>query len=1048
MPAAPLPADEKSRIRALHALEVLGSGPEPEFDALVNIASLVCGVPFSSITLIDTDRQWFKATKGMHGIAEAPRSVSFCAHAILGQDVLEVPDATQDPRFSDNPTVTSGPCIRFYAGAPLILSDGHQVGTLCVSDLEPHQLDATQRAILRSLAVAASRALEGRKAILAQENTLRELHKSELLLDRTGRLAQVGGWEVDLLTGKNDWTDETRRIYGVPPDYEPSVEQAINYFAREAQPIIQQAVSLGIAEGTGWDLELPFVRHDGTPIWVRAVGAVDFEGGKAVRLVGALQDVTARRVANMESQKNALLLRSAIDIIDEAFVVFDPQDRLVLCNEKYREIYAASAPMIMPGNTFEQIVRYGVERGQYLAAIGQEEEWIAQRLESHRLSNSTQFQKLNDDRSLRVVERKLPDGHIVGFRVDITDQVRAIEAAQQASHAKGQFLANMSHEIRTPMNAMLGMLTLLRKTPLTPQQTDYVTKSEGATRLLLGVINDILDYSKIEAGHLTLDNQPFDMQQLVQDLRVILSTSAGAKPVKVTYQIDLGLPQRLVGDAMRLQQVLVNLGGNAIKFTPQGQVHISIRLKGQTPYTAHLEAAVTDTGVGISPENQARIFDGFSQAETSTTRRFGGTGLGLTISQRLVAQMGGELKVVSVLGQGSRFYFSLTLPYLPAAQLAAAVTRASTSPRLIGMRLLLAEDNPASQQVARELLQLEGAVVQVAGDGQQAIDAIEARQLTPTRFDLVLMDIQMPVMDGFTATRHIRQVLGHKDLPIVAMTANALDSDRKACLAAGMNAHVAKPFDLDHLVSVLQHVARPMWELPEVQTKPQTPPYRQNNTTAIETERTQPTAEAYQAAQEARIDLDAALKRLGNNLPLYTRALRSFIDDLVALPTQLLAHRAAGELTQAASTLHKLKGLASTLGVNTLADVAKQGEVRLKAAGTALATTELTNVVAQTCDGIATVLPRMVTLLRLLQTSQSPSTQIVQRSPTPGLDLALRTLASKLENFDMDAVPLMTQLKQTWGSSPALQSLEDAIDSLDFEEALRLCHTLTWDDPT
>ncbi len=638
----------------------------------------------------------------------------------------------------------------------------------------------------------------------------------------------------------------------------------------------------------------------------------------------------------------------------------------------------------------------------------------------------------------------------------------AKELAETKAATKGQFLATMSHEIRTPMNAILGMLKLLHDTELSPRQLDYTDKTERAAKSLLGLLNDILDFSKMDAGKMILDPQPFAIDRLMRDLAIILSAYAGQKPLEVLFDIDPNLPKAFVGDAMRLQQVLINLSGNAIKFTAMGEVVVKITLEKMSGLYATLRFAVRDTGIGIDAESQAYIFTGFSQAEASTTRRFGGTGLGLSISKRLVELMGGTLELESASGKGSTFHFELTLPVADAAELSAlpaplpvrkemdvlladdnplacrltarmlqslgwkvdavsdgpqavalvqarvaagkapyqaifvdwempgidgwatldqirklmpapntpisimvtalgrdmlsqrtieeqanlqaflvkpvtasmlsdAVAQAlagrsnvRTTPRaksdkpkrLMGLHLLVVEDNLINQQVARELLQGAGAVVDVAENGELGVQAIA--KASPM-YDAVLMDIQMPVMDGYTATQAVRKDLGLDRLPIIAMTANAMPSDRAACLAAGMNEHVGKPFDLAHLIEVLlNHTKRATGGAFQA-------------TTPSTSAHVEPAASDLLPAVDA-LDVDSALGRMGGDTSLYLEVLQDYLRDLNGQPDQLDALLKAGDLVGALRLLHTIKGLSSTVGATYMAAVARDAERSVKLA--------------------------------------------------------------------------------------------------------------------
>ncbi len=619
---------------------------------------------------------------------------------------------------------------------------------------------------------------------------------------------------------------------------------------------------------------------------------------------------------------------------------------------------------------------------------------------------------------------------LISIRVDITERVaneqaliKARTEAEKASLAKGQFLANMSHEIRTPLNAVIGLLQIIHAGASDAQQQGQIAKAQTAAKSLLALLNDILDFSKIDSGKLALDPNPFDLTDMMNDLRVILEGQGNNDRLKLTVEVDANIPNVLVGDTTRLKQILINLGGNAIKFTPAGSVSVTATLLSSTPTEARVRFLVSDTGIGIAPENQARIFNDFSQADASTTRRFGGTGLGLGISRRLIKQMGGELHLRSDLGHGSEFSFELQLPISSAEQLkylaASAPTHSARS--LAGMSVLLVDDVAINREVAESLLCMEGARVTSAENGQLAVDVLAGGQHA---VDVVLMDMQMPVMDGLQATRIIRQRLRLTDLPIIAMTANTSPEDRQACLDAGMNDHMGKPFDLPVLVKILKQWA-PSATLRDSETA-----------TPIDTPDAAPTSQRWPATFNAQ----GALARLGHDARLYEKLLQGLAKHLENQCTQMAQALQDRDLQILAQGAHGIKGMALNLGAEHLSQTAAHLEQTLK------------HLLAQT-DRTAVTGPELLTLIGPLREAVDQTLAALQdwtaelNSPPPpalastasnvNLQTALQHLQGLLAQADMEALDhydqLLPGLKQAFEHD--LEALDQAMEQLDFEAA-------------
>ncbi|KUF10525.1 hybrid sensor histidine kinase/response regulator [Pseudoponticoccus marisrubri] len=488
---------------------------------------------------------------------------------------------------------------------------------------------------------------------------------------------------------------------------------------------------------------------------------------------------------------------SAVEELPDGFVIFDAEDRLLMCNEPYRQLYSQSAPAMVPGASFEEILRYGLERGQYADAIGREEEWLEKRLAQHRIPRTELEQKLDDGRWVRVFERETSDGGRAGLRIDITqtkeDQARLKEAmirAEAANRAKSAFLANMSHEIRTPMNGVVGMADLMRETELTEEQALYVDTIRSSGEALLVIINDILDYSKIEADKLQLHPEPFDLERAVHEVVMLLQPSARDKDIALLVDYDMFLPTRFVGDPGRIRQILTNLLGNAVKFTVDG--HVMVRVTGvmERDGGTSIHLTVEDTGIGIPADKVDHVFGEFNQVEDERNRQFEGTGLGLTITRRLVELMGGEVWVESEPGRGSCFGLRIQLPAdepikYESAQLPEALKQ-----------VLVVDDHGANRQILSKQLAILGLQTAFCTTGAEALD----RMHPPP--DVVLIDQDLPDMTGQDLVAQLRQA--GAAIPVILLCDNPGHLERRP--GAEVQAVLQKPAPRRALFDALEAV--------------------------------------------------------------------------------------------------------------------------------------------------------------------------------------------------------------------------------------------------
>jgi PAS domain S-box-containing protein len=903
-----------------------------------------------------------------------------------------------------------------------------------------------------------------------------------------------------------------------------------------------------------------------------ALQAVRARGDELGRLASVFEDMVGKLATRYESLVN--FMRSiVIKVCGDRTITFANRYATELLGFTNAELVGQRIELIIPPDWHEEVLRR-IESLQ-----GQEMQVNA--INENVTKSGERIWVAWSNRVIKTGEGREKELLCVGN--NITEEMRrkkeleslvaelevAREQALEANRAKGEFLANMSHEIRTPMNAVIGMTHLALQTDLTPKQRDYLRKADASAKALLRIINDILDFSKIEAGRLDMESVELNLEDVLDNLATLVAVKAGEKEIEVLFRVEPGVPIHLVGDPLRLGQVLINLASNAIKFTAQGEIVVSTRLVEEREDQVVLEFAVRDTGIGMTPAQAAKLFQPFTQADTTTTRKFGGTGLGLTISKRLVEMMGGQIRVDSEPGKGSTFTFtaafglarkerarfaslvgdlsglrvlvvddsqssrdifvealgSMTfdvgvapsaeeafveldraadagrpydlilmdykLPGLDGIEATRQITKRpwpGQAPTVImvtaygreevmkraedagikgflikpvnqsvllntimeayghdwhrshrplsaqmvsseamaairGACLLVAEDNEINQQVAREILESVGLRVDLANNGKEAVEKVRARP-----YDAVLMDIQMPELDGLQAAGELRRDGRFADLPIIAMTAHAMSGDRERSLAVGMNDHVTKPIDPNTLFAVLLRWVRPGQRepVPNIPTsQSEASPRRAVPPSTIEA--------------LPGIDRATGLKRVAGNETLYDKLLLDFHRDYASNIDQLRVAIGEGRLPDAERHIHTLKGVAGNIGAMDLHRTAQELDTALRLGDLEKAGSLLPEVERELTRVIKGLEPLAVQAAATrAETAKSGAGSGVAVNKAD-LETALRALADLIRKNDPEAEGALEQVRGALHGSHAmeLQQITQALDLFDFRKAAK-----------
>ncbi|GAB2683737.1 hypothetical protein GCM10027037_00910 [Mucilaginibacter koreensis] len=632
----------------------------------------------------------------------------------------------------------------------------------------------------------------------------KDLERTKKMLEETNQVARVGGWQMDLSSGTLYWSPVTKEIHGVSQNFEPDMRSGIDFYKEgENREVITAAVEKTMREGTPWDVELQIITVQGKELWVRVIGTAEMENGVCKRMYGTFQDVDEKKRVQLETNKARAILSAFVQHTPVAVAMLDKDMNYIAASDRWINDYDLKQSFAV-GRSYYELFPFVKEEGKARH----------QRILGGATESATEDAAVipGFDHQQYIAWEMRPwfqfDGTIGGMMIstqNITSLVQqreelkvAKQQAEQASIAKSEFLANMSHEIRTPLNGVIGFTDLVLKTELTSTQHQYLSIVNQSAGALLSIINDILDFSKIEAGKLELDIEKCDLYEMASQATDIITYQVQQKGLEMLLHLAPDLPRFIWTDSVRLKQILINLLSNAAKFTEKGEIELKVDVLEQLEGYSRFCFSVRDTGIGIRPDRQQKIFEAFSQEDSSTTKRYGGTGLGLTISNKLLAMMGSRLQLKSTPGKGSTFYFEVTLRSAPGEAIMLDDTVKLD-------RVLIVDDNDNNREIIRQMLLLKNIQSTQAKNGLEALQLLAAGN----NYDLILMDYHMPFMDGLETIRKIRENIAstQEELPIILLSSS---SDNEQVMQEGerlkVSSRILKPVKMQDFYYALSRL--------------------------------------------------------------------------------------------------------------------------------------------------------------------------------------------------------------------------------------------------